>query len=154
MFREMRRKEKQLSMEENIEILMKAEYGVLSTISLNGYPYSTPLNYVYWNSSIYFHSALEGHKLDNIKQCDKVSFCVIRDVELLADKFDTNYRSVVVFGKAKEVSEKEKEDALLELINKYSNEFVEEGKDYITKAKAAARVIKIDIEHITGKAQQ
>lgn len=154
MFREMRRKDKQISHEECIEILDKAEHGTLSTISSNGYPYLTPLNYVFFDNSIYFHSAIEGKKLDNIEKCDKVSFCVTHNVKLLSDKFDTNYESVILFGRAKEVREIEKEEALLALINKYSKEFINEGKGYIKKAKAATKVLRIDIEHITGKTQK
>lgn len=154
MFREMRRKDKQLTMEESIEILRNNEIGVLSTICENGYPYGVPLNYVYYNNSIYFHCAKIGQKLDNIKSCDKVSFCVYCDVELLPDKFDTNYKSVILFGKATEINELEKEEALLKLIKKYSSKFIEEGKNYIEKAKGTALVYKINIEHITGKAQK
>lgn len=154
MFREMRRKDKQLSMEESIEVLKNNNIGVLSTLSENGYPYGIPLNYVYVNNSIYFHSAKEGQKLDNIKACDKVSFCVTCDVELLRDKFDTNYKCVVIFGKAAEVTEQEKEDALLGFIKKYSSDFMEKGKAYVEKAKGATKVYKISIEHMTGKAQK
>lgn len=154
MFREMRRKDKQLPIDESIEILKKADYGVLSTYDSNGYPYATPLNYVYSGNSIYFHCAPVGQKLDNIEGCDRVSFCVVSDVELLPDKFDTNYKSVVIFGKAIEITEQEKENALLELIKKYSKDYIEKGKDYINKAKGSIKVMKIDIEHMTGKAQK
>lgn len=154
MFREMRRKDKQLSMEESIEILKNNEVGILSTICENGYPYGVPLNYVYYNNRIYFHGAKEGQKFDNIKECDKVSFCVYCDVELLPEKFDTNYKSVILFGKAAEANEEEKTEALLELIKKYSNEFMKKGKEYVDKSKNSTKVYKISIEHMTGKAQQ
>ncbi|MGD9567864.1 MAG: pyridoxamine 5'-phosphate oxidase family protein [Sedimentibacter sp.] len=153
MFREMRRKDKQLTNEKCNEILKNSEIGVLSTICENGYPYGVPLNYVYFNNSIYFHCAKIGQKLDNIKFNDKVSFCVTCDVELLPDKFDTNYKSVIIFGKAEEINEHEKEEALLELIKKYSSKFMEQGINYIEKSKGATLVYKINIEHITGKAQ-
>ncbi len=154
MFREMRRKDKQLSMEESIEILKNNEVGVLSTINENGYPYGVPLNYVYFNNSIYFHCAKEGQKLDNINNNEKVSFCVFCDVKLLPDKFDTIYKSVILFGKSKEVNETEKEIALLELIKKYSSKFIEQGKKYVEKSKDTTKVYKISIENITGKAQK
>jgi len=154
MFREMRKKDKELAMEENMEILNKCDYGVLSTISSNGYPYITPLNYVYHGNSIYFHSATEGHKLDNIKECNKVCFCVTDSIEILREDFDTNYRSVVVYGTAKEIFEEEKEKALFDFIEKYSKDFAEEGKKYIEKASRATRVYKIQADHITGKAQK
>ncbi len=154
MFREMRRKDKQLSLEESIEVLINNEAGVLSTMCENGYPYGVPLNYVYHNNSIYFHCAKEGQKLDNIKACDKSSFCVYSDVELIPDKFSTKYKSVIIFGNVSEASEEEKEDALLELIKKYSSEFIEKGKKYIENAKDTTRVYKLSIEHMTGKAQK
>lgn len=154
MFKEMRRKDKQTTVEESIEALKKADYGVLSTYDSNGYPYATPLNYVYSGNSIYFHCAPVGHKLDNIEACDRVSFCVVSDVEILPDKFDTNYKSVIVFGRAKEITDKEKDDALLELIKKYSKDYVNKGQEYINKAKCSIKVIKIDIEHMSGKAQK
>ena len=73
MFREMRRKDREISINDSREILTKACYGVLSTISENGYPYGVPVNYVFYNGYIYFHSAKEVHKIDNIKNNSKVS---------------------------------------------------------------------------------
>lgn len=154
MFREMRRKDKQASQEESIEILKKGEFGVLSTICENGYPCGIPLNYVYFNGRIYFHCAKEGQKLDNIKNNPKVSFCVACDVELLPEKFSTKYSSAVLFGTAEEVNGEEKTEALLELIKKYSARFIEQGKEYIKKSSDTAKVYKINIEHITGKSQR
>lgn len=153
MFREMRRKDKQLSAGEAIEILEKGEIGVLSTVGEDGYPYGVPLNYVYHNGSIYFHTAGTGHKLDNMKMTDKVSFCVTCDVEILREAFDTNYKSAVLFGRSSEAVEDEKDEALLELIKKYSGQFIEKGRAYIEKSKGSIKVYKIDVEHITGKAQ-
>ena len=54
MFRKIRRKEKQLTLEECHEILIKAEYGTLATIGADGYPYAVTVNYVFYNGSIYF----------------------------------------------------------------------------------------------------
>ncbi len=154
MFKEMRRKDKQLSIDENIKILEDGKYGILSTISTNGYPYGIPLNYVYHNGSIYFHSAVEGHKLENIENNSKVAFCVVSDVEIIPREFNTKYKSVIVFGNAKEIVDSEKEEALLLLIEKYSNEFIDQGKEYIQNSKNKTRVVKIEIEHIAGKAQK
>lgn len=43
MFEEMRLKAQQLSDEETIALLDAGEYGVLSTIGANGYPYGVPI---------------------------------------------------------------------------------------------------------------
>jgi nitroimidazol reductase NimA-like FMN-containing flavoprotein (pyridoxamine 5'-phosphate oxidase superfamily) len=153
MFREMRRKEKKLSQEDCQKLLYDGEFGILSTNTEIGYPYVVPLNYVYHNNSIYFHSATKGYKLDNIELNNKVSFCITSNVELLPSQFDTNYESVVVFGRAFEEIDNKK-DALKLLIEKYSSAFKKEGHEYIEKAHTATKVIRIDIDHITGKMQR
>ena len=78
MFRPMRRIKQQLSKEECINILKNEVRGVLSVIGDNGYPYGVPINFYYSSdeNKIYFHGAREGHKIDSIKNYDKVSFCV------------------------------------------------------------------------------
>ena len=151
MFKEMRRKNREISKEEIIKILEQGEYGTVATVDENGYPYSLPLSYVYYKDCIYFHCAREGKKLSNIDKNNKVSFSVIGDTELMPSKFSTKYESVIVFGKAHKSQDEEKELALLKLIEKYSPNFLEEGKAYIGKAKDMTTVIKIDIEHLTGK---
>lgn len=154
MFKEMRRKDRELKNDEIIEILKNNTYGILSTISENGYPYGVPISYIFFNNSIYFHSATKGHKIDNILNNSKVSFCIVGETCTLPDKFTTNYESVIVFGKAIEVLDDEKNSALLEIVKKYSPDYIEEGKEYIEKAGKATKVLKISIEHISGKARK
>ena len=76
-FREMRRKRQQLSEEESISILRKSTAGTLALLGDNDYPYAVPISYVYADGRLYFHSALNGHKVDAIRKYDKASFCVI-----------------------------------------------------------------------------
>lgn len=144
-----------MSIEENNELLRNIEVGVLSTICENGYAYGVPINYVYFNDSIFFHCANKGQKIDNIKSCDKVSFCVTSDIELIPDDFDTKYKNVIIFGRASEVyGKEEKLEVLFEFIKKYSNEFIDKGREYIKNSQSATRVFKIKIEHLTGKYQK
>lgn len=153
MQRDIRSKENALNDKKTIEILTKGSYGVLSTTGKDGYPYGVPLNYSYWDQCICFHCALQGHKIENIDFSNKVSFCVVTKSEVLADKFDTDYESAVVFGTASEVTEKsEKTDILLSIINKYSADYVQAGKNYMKKYWDETKVFKIEIEHFTGKA--
>jgi nitroimidazol reductase NimA-like FMN-containing flavoprotein (pyridoxamine 5'-phosphate oxidase superfamily) len=153
MFKEMRRKDRELKNDEIIEILKNNDYGILSTVGENGYPYGVPISYIYFKDSIYFHCAVEGHKLDNIKNNDKVSFCIVGKTCILPDKFSTKYESVIIFGKANEVFDNEKNTVLLEVLNKYSPDYIEKGKVYIANAGVKTKVIKISIEHISGKAR-
>ena len=52
------------------EILRRCRIGRLATIGADGYPYITPLNYVYWQEAIYFHCAHKGEKMDNLRRDD------------------------------------------------------------------------------------
>lgn len=47
MFTEMRRKDRQITPTEAEQILKDGDYGVLSMLGTNGYPYAVPLNYAY-----------------------------------------------------------------------------------------------------------
>ena len=107
MFREMRRNKQALSEEECREILARCTSGTLAVLGDGGYPYAVPLSYVFNNGHIYFHCARSGHKLDAVRACDKVSFCVIDRDEVIPEKFTTKYRSVIVFGRAREVTDPE-----------------------------------------------
>ncbi len=153
MFREMRRKEKRMSEEGTKKILRETEYGTLATWGQDGYPYVTPLNFYYNDGSeLYFHTAHEGHKINNIDYCDRVSFSVVGSHRLMAEKFDTEYDSVTIFGTASRIDdEKEKKDALVLLVEKYSSDYRIQGLEYIEKFSGAVSVYRIRIEHVTGK---
>lgn len=61
MFREMRRMKQLLPMEETEAVMHRCSNGVLACMGDGGYPYAVPLNYVYYDGKIYFHSAKAGH---------------------------------------------------------------------------------------------
>ncbi|MDD5167798.1 MAG: pyridoxamine 5'-phosphate oxidase family protein, partial [Syntrophales bacterium] len=48
------------------EILATAQVGRLGTIGKDGYPMIKPLNFVHIGEHIYFHSAREGEKIEDI----------------------------------------------------------------------------------------
>ena len=149
--RKMRRKDKEIGTDEAIRFLAGCEYGVLSTVDNDGQPYGVPLNYAYKENCIYFHCSLTGHKIDNIDNNPKVSFCAVGNTKVLPSEFATDYVSAVVFGVASEVRGTERYNALVLLLEKFSPDFMEEGKKYIEKYDKATKVIKIDIQHISGK---
>jgi len=149
--RKMRRKDKEIGTDETINFLTACEYGVLSTVDNDGQPYGVPLNYAYKNNCIYFHCALTGHKIDNIDNNPKVSFCAVGDTKVLPSEFSTDYVSAVAFGVASEVQGTERYNALVLLLEKFSPDFMEEGKKYIEKLDKATKVIKIEIQHMSGK---
>ena len=151
MFRELRKKKRELSKEDTIKVLKEGREGVLSTISENGYPYGIAVNYVYHNNCIYFHCANKGHKLDNISQNNKVSFFVNSNITIIPQDFTTHYKSAVVFGRAFITTDDEKRNAIIAIGEKYSHPHMEEGLKYIDKAINALTIVKIEIDHLTGK---
>ncbi len=157
MVREMRRKDKALSQEELNEIMAREEYGVLSTVDADGMPYGVPVNFVYdaREGKIWFHSATEGHKVDNLAFNAKASFCVVTDVALIPDDFNTKFRSVIAFGQVAEVTEEEERLRVFrKLLHKFSADFKEAGEKYIAASGKAAKVYALTVEHITAKGKK
>jgi nitroimidazol reductase NimA-like FMN-containing flavoprotein (pyridoxamine 5'-phosphate oxidase superfamily) len=153
MERKIRRSDRAISDSRAREILAKGEYGVLSTVSNGGQPYGVPVNYACTQEFIYFHCATQGQKLQNLSGNNQVSFCVVGETEVLPEQFATKYESAIVFGQALEVFEEEKRQVLLELVKKYSPEFIEKGRQYIESDERKTRVYKIVIEAVTGKSR-
>lgn len=153
MFQEMRRKRQQLTEAECVEILQNNTSGVLAVSGDGGYPYAVPLSYVYDEGALYFHCAKTGHKLDALKACGKVSFCVVDRDHVVPEAYTTHYRSVILFGRAK-ILEQEKEirGAIEKLAVKYHPvDRKEHRAAMIEKEYKALCMVKIEIEHMTGK---
>ena len=152
MFREMRRKKQLLPEAEALEILKSGKTGVLAVSGDGGYPYAVPLNYIYIDGKIYFHCAKSGHKLDAIKSCDKVSFTVIGEDEIYQEKYATNYRSVIVFGRASLMTdEAEMRRIVTAFAEKYCPDFLEGIPAEVDREFPALAMVEIEIEHLTGK---
>ena len=152
MFREMRRKDKLKTQDEAVQIMETCTNGVLSVNGDEGYPYGVPVSYVYRDGKIYFHCAMEGHKLDAIRKDPKVSFCVVGADDVDPGKFTTNYKSVICFGKARVVEEDaEKQKILEEMIEKYSKDFWDGGMKYIKAEWDNCYTVAIDVEQMTAK---
>lgn len=151
---EMRRKDKAMTEEATMTVLKEAEYGFLSTVGEDGYPYGIPVNYVYENGKIYFHgTCFMGHKNQNIAFCNKVCFSIARNTSVVADKFFSKFESVVAFGTIEEIFEEEKMSAMKVLLQKYSGDFMEAGIKYLESAAEKISVFAITVERVTGKAK-
>lgn len=151
-FRQMRRKRQQLSQEESIAILQKATAGTLALLGDDDYPYAVPISYVYNEGKIYFHSALNGHKVDAIRKYDKASFCVIEQDDVQPEKYTTFFRSVIVFGRIHIIEdEKEKLEIVRMLGNRYNPNQDDALQKEIESGLSRLLAIRFDIEHLTGK---
>ena len=153
MFREMRRKKQLLSEAETIEILQSCTSGVLAVMGDNDYPYAVPLSFAYKDGKLFFHFAKAGHKIDSIVRNNKVSFCVIKTDNVIQKTFTTHFRSAIVFGRARILTEdSEKKYALECLVEKYSPDYIADGQSEIERDWNRVCAAEIKIEHMTGKA--
>ena len=152
MFREIRRAKQKLPEKDAVSILERNTFGVLAVYGDDGYPYAVPLNYVYDNGYIYFHSAKSGHKLDAISNNSKASFCVTDKSEIVPDEYTTYFRSAIAFGHARVLKdEKDISDKLLKLALKYSPELPDGCKSEVRKELSHVCMIEFEIEHLSGK---
>lgn len=119
----------------------------------NGYPYGIPMDHWYCeeDGKLYFHGAVEGHKIDAIKQCDKVSYCVMDEGYREPGEWPLHIKSVIVFGRLHTVSDKEK---TVQICTEIGKKFTDD-EAYLQKelAGSLSRVLCLELtpEHITGK---
>ena len=100
MFREMRRKNREIDIDSAKQLLQSSRRGVLAVNGDDGYPYAIPINYLYDDEAqrIYFHGAKIGHKVDALRASDKVCFTVYGNETIRTDAWAPFMQSVVVFG--------------------------------------------------------
>ncbi|HEY1210972.1 MAG TPA: pyridoxamine 5'-phosphate oxidase family protein [Terracidiphilus sp.] len=144
-----------MSEDEAREFLAAQTEGRMATCDSAGQPYITPLNYLYRESKIYFHSKLTGRKLDNIAENSRVCFEVSK-VEKITVSNDrpcacsTRYTSVLAFGAARVIPDGAEKTALLNLlVARYAA-----GKPFqpVEDCHAAeCAVVEIRIDEISGK---
>lgn len=158
MFQEMRRQDRGLDRAETEKILANGMFGVLSMNGENDYAYGVPFSYVYLQNRIYLHCAPEGKKLQHIRRDNRVSFCVVVEAEPLPDKFSMKYQSAMVFGKIYEVvNDEEKFQGLVALVEKYyrgDEAHIARGKEKAASSLEKTAVLRIDVDHLTGKVRK
>lgn len=146
----MRRFRQTLPNEESEQILREMINGVLALTGVEDYPYAVPVSYVYDGQFIYIHSAIEGHKIDCLRNNPKISFCVIKEDNIIPEEFTTYYKSVIVFGTISFITkESDKIYALKALADKYSPNIDSDGE--IKKCLSHVAIIRISIDSFSGK---
>lgn len=154
-FREIRRKNRALTEEAAREILARADYGVMATLSPDGWPYAVPVNHVLAGDTLYIHSATEGHKLENIAHEERVSYCVVTGATVVPERLSTLYESAVVFGRASLVDDPEDKRIALELLaRRFCGAVTPAAEKAIATMGSQTAVVRIRIERITGKAHR
>ncbi len=148
----MRRGEKEIKEKEAIESIIRRSLVCRLGLADADQPYVVPLCFGYENSTIYFHGALEGRRIDIIRKNANVCCEFEAEAEVMPAEevcqWAVKYQSVIAFGKAAVVESTEgKTRALAVIMRQYSNEEFQFPRDTVEKTA----VIKVDIESMTGK---
>ncbi|MBQ8556901.1 MAG: pyridoxamine 5'-phosphate oxidase family protein [Clostridia bacterium] len=153
MFRDLARKNKQISTAECIDALKTQTRGVLCVQGDDGYPYGSPMNHFYNEDDgcIYFHCGKAGHRLDALRSCDKVSFCVYEQGTREAGEWAWKVRSVIVFGR---VAVLDNWDMIVDISTRLSHKFTQDEeyiRQEIEKSGPGTLILRLTPEHMCGK---
>ena len=148
----MRRFRQALTQEECYALLDRGTHGVLAVAGDGGYPYAVPMSYARMGDKLIFHCAQAGHKLDAVRACDKVSFCVVDRDQVVPEEYTTYFRSVIAFGTVRELEREEKRRAMEHLARRYHPQDREAHREeYIQKDWDRVCILELTVEHLTGK---
>ena len=148
----MRKKEKEITDQNLIEEILSSSLICRVALFDNEYPYIVPMNYGYKENTLYFHCALEGKKIDLIKQNNKVGFEIEYNHEIIKNdvscKWTTNYTSIIGNGVIEIVSDYKEKIAGLDILMQQHGKIENE---YIDGAVRQALILKLNIKQLTGK---
>lgn len=141
----MRKIKKLLTYSQCIEIIAtKTHYGTLSFYT--DLPYMLPINHIYHDHCIYFHSGMSGYKQLGLNK--PVCFNVVHDLGINEAATTNNFESVMIYG----VIEEEKENREF-ILNKLIDRYTPSRQDYkaVIPMNKGCRVFKIKIQYMVGK---
>ena len=158
----LRRQDRAMAREACEQLMDRALVGRVGTVGSDGWPYVTPVNFVYDAASgrVYLHCANSGHLLDNLASSPLACFEVDEPGDILGsgpDVCETSqlYQSVITFGKGSVVGDEEER---LQVLRMFAVKYVDRlmpGRSYSQgfPTAGATAVITILVEQMTGKAR-
>jgi nitroimidazol reductase NimA-like FMN-containing flavoprotein (pyridoxamine 5'-phosphate oxidase superfamily) len=148
----MRRGEKKLSREIGEAIIDKCGFFVMATVGQGNEPYCVPLSMAREGEWLYFHSAREGHKIDNLRANNKVCVSCVGDTSIAPGEFSLHYESAIIFGTAEEINaDDEKIHALRVISQHWTPDIMGDFDKVIEKSLNVTAVWKIHIDEISAK---
>jgi len=116
----MRKVSREMPAEWAMEVLDKAPYITVSMTEADGTPYAVPLSLARVGEVFYFHCAMEGKKLDILRQNPRVCLSAVAKCKPTVGpkdgSFTLEFKSAIAFGTAEMVEEDEEKIAGLRAI--------------------------------------
>ena len=133
-------------------VIDKCSFFTMATVGPDSEPYCVPLSMVRVGPWLYFHSALEGHKIENLRRNNRVCVSCVGETGIPPGKFTAEYESAVIFGTAEEIlARDEKVRALKAICQRYTPENMAAFEGAIEKSLDQTAVWRIHIDEISGK---
>ena len=150
----MRRKDRERPREFALTVTDKCAFFVMATVNPDGSPYCIPLSMVRDGEWLYFHSAAEGRKINNLRRQNQVCISCVGEQKAIPGKFSLEYESAIIFGSASEITDrKEKIRALALISERYAPDNMAAFDKAIERELDVTSVWKIHIDNISGKAR-
>jgi nitroimidazol reductase NimA-like FMN-containing flavoprotein (pyridoxamine 5'-phosphate oxidase superfamily) len=150
----MRRSEHEVTDRAEIDGLIDRAQVCRLGLSVDGLPYVVPLSFGYDGAALYFHSAEEGRKIDMIRANPNACFEMDLDYELVLGEGScactVKYRSVIGFGKARVLEDREEKRRGLETLMAH---YGRPGVEFDDASVDGVAVIRVDVETVTCKSR-
>lgn len=148
----MRRSDKAVTKQTAIEKILRTGKTCQLAFSDTPVPYLVTLNYGYHDGTLYFHSALEGHKIDLVKKNGQATFTVALDLGLVTGEnacdWSVRFQSVVGHGKISLLESAEEKQRGLDL---FMAQYSADKFSYPDNMLRATAVFKLVISEMTVK---
>jgi nitroimidazol reductase NimA-like FMN-containing flavoprotein (pyridoxamine 5'-phosphate oxidase superfamily) len=150
----LRRRDKGLATRAEQDAVLHGALVLRLAMALDGEPYLVPLSFGYDGARLYFHTAMEGRKLDFLARNPRVCFEAEAGVELLrhperACSWSFAYDCVLGTGTVRELrGAAERRAALDQIMRHYGGEG---AWDYAPATLERTRIWALEIEQLSGK---
>ena len=121
----MRRSDRKIDDQNSYRLLRQSLWVTLSTVNAReesplglGSPYAVPISLVEHAGQFYFHCAKQGHKIDNVKNDNRVCITCVGDAYSDEEALSVVYESATFFATAEEVIIREEKIRILEALCK------------------------------------
>jgi nitroimidazol reductase NimA-like FMN-containing flavoprotein (pyridoxamine 5'-phosphate oxidase superfamily) len=148
----MRRKDREITDRAEIDAILRSAKVMHVALADNDIPFLVPVFFGYDGTSLYFHSAPTGTKMEILKRNSRVCFEVSLDQGVIESEkacdFEARHRTVIGYGKAVLIEDEEVKIKALDLI---VEKLADKKFTYPKENLGVTAVVRIDCESIKGK---
>lgn len=149
---EMRRDEREITDPAAIDAILTQERVMYIALSSDDVPFVLPVFYVWNGTSLYFHSARGGSKIEIMKKNPAICFAITHYGGVIEDElacnFEARHRTVIGLGSVSFVQDDAEKIAML---HQLMARFTEKTFTFPAANLTATQVIRIDVASMKGK---